>query len=138
MKLVFEIGRCHGEAMAMEVWCNGACVATFDNIKDNTIELVLDVTLPTTLEFHTRGKAPNDTVIDPEGSIVEDKYIKLIRVQYDQMPVKKWILEKHYCHGVDQTGNRYNTNYIGYNGVTTISIPESKIFQHFLELLSAT
>lgn len=136
IKLQLEIGFINGRSMSLQVFNKDSLIfdkSTFDKKKEN-VELELE--FPTTLKIITDGKRVNDTIVSVDGVIVEDMFIKISKLSIDRMPIKTWILEKYLFSGKSQSGDTYDTNYIGYNGVTMIDLEFSNSFEFFLDALS--
>jgi len=136
IKLQLEIGSVYDRSMSLQVFDKYKLIydrEIFDREKEN---IEFELNLPTTLKFTTDGKKDNDIIVSTDGDIVADMFIKISKFSIDRMPVKTWILEKYLFSGQSYDGKSYDTNYIGYNGVTEVDLEFSDSFEFFLDALS--
>lgn len=93
-----------------------------------------DITLPCEIQFNLSGKGPLDTVVDENGKVVEDKFIRIDWLSLQGIPVERWILESRLLILHYGSGEQIKTNYFGHNGQAKLVIPHEDIFDFWLDL----
>jgi hypothetical protein len=104
-----------------------------NDIKEPTLTLCFDMTLDQDLVIRVDGKRRNDTKIDADGNILQDKFIRVDRVLINRMPVAKWILESKFFQFENQQGQISTSNYFGQNGQTCVNFG-GDLLRFFLRL----
>lgn len=118
-----EYGQCNG---FMNLTING------QNVTTDTHEINLK--LPDKLVFSLSGKNYNhDTIVNTQGSIVSDKYIKLVALHIGGIPVEEVNLFK-ICHYQTDQGTTLINPYWGFNGTVTIDINQENFVKYLLLL----
>ena len=82
LKLIFEISHAGDSSMGMTFGDSD----TFENFEQDRFEYETTIQFPTSLVIETFGKSHNDTVMDHDGNIISDKYIKLLDIQLTDYP----------------------------------------------------
>jgi hypothetical protein len=121
-RLIFKFSQeqCNG-AMNLHIK-QGDQVLWTKNTTDPRFECTLNVEWPVQLELVLSGKGANDTVLAEDGTIKQDKYIKLESMIVDRMPVH--ILSLLELLELDTGKEKIKTNYWGFNGVVTLNFTE--------------
>jgi hypothetical protein len=83
------------------------------------------------VEFEINGKLPNDTQVDSNGNIVQDKFIAVESMSVDGIWIKRWMLESRIFESAYG-----KTNYFGQNGIVQFQIPYSDIMQFWLDTVT--
>lgn len=115
INLQLEMGFCNDSSMDVEVFVDDTRVYNIVDNLSSTVDLELSVTWPTVLTFRLHGKDKNkDTTIDKDGNIVENKFVKLAKLNVNGVP----LLEKN----LYQISNFNNQNEIFWdlNGTATV------------------
>jgi hypothetical protein len=81
------------------------------------------------------GKKINDTKIDENHNILEDKFIKVNQFVINHIPMPRWVLENGFFQFENYQGQISNSNYFGQNGKTQICFGDS-VLKFFLHVLS--
>ena len=85
-----------------------------------------DLNLPGSLRFEMQGKHKKkwDTVLDKQGDIIKDRYIKIVKVTVNNLMPNQLFLRKWPILHPDTriknflpSNQQIHTNYIGFNGV---------------------
>lgn len=126
----FEFGLLNNRAMkVIALYENNKFEATPTNpsIKINQIKI------PNKVEIEFSGKTNRDTIVDANGNILQDMYVKIIGIKLDLLKVPTWVIEKKlsYVTSKDQT---LTTSFIGFNGIMTFDMPETNIFSLYRRL----
>jgi hypothetical protein len=133
-KFKFKItkGQFQARVMALEVLANGTKIPALAD----TIEF--ECSLPAQIEFRVSGKGEFDTVVDLDGHIIEDKFVRIDSVTIDRMPVPKYLVESRLFEFVpaDTQHPSANTNYFAWNGCARFNINYPDSFGYFLDLHS--
>jgi hypothetical protein len=85
------------------------------------------ITFPEQLTMLLSGKGPNDTVVDDQGNILADKYVKLTGLQVDGLDCPQEYLEMFIVLDTDD-GQKVASNYFGFNGLVTLDFLEENSF----------
>ena len=85
----------------------------------------IDVELPTTINIITDGKDNNnDTLLDDKGNVIKDKFLRIDEISIDKKPIDTNSLYKIIkIHTVEK--QLIYSNYVGFNGVTSINLEYS-------------
>jgi hypothetical protein len=85
----------------------------------------IDVELPTTINIITDGKDNNnDTLLDDKGNVIKDKFLRIDEISIDKKPIDTNALYKIIkIHTVEK--QLIYSNYVGFNGVTSINLEYS-------------
>lgn len=105
----------------------------YNDIKYDCVQNCIDVVimLPCRLQLVAKGKKFDDTVLDDNGKILKDKYIKIKKIQMDQFIVPKNYID-NFLYFVDSNGNRV-LNYIGFNDTFDLIFDKNNIIAQFFE-----
>jgi hypothetical protein len=127
----FEIGHYNG-TMSLDILANGQQVLHKDSFDADRFSFATQVKWPCHLELCINGKTQAlDTHIDADGCVVQDKYIKLLELKIDRMPVL--------LHNIQlRTADQILTNvYFGFNGTVTIDLAGQDSFMWHLHQKSS-
>lgn len=136
IELVLEIGSIDRRSMALMICNSSGTIFSKNSFDESQFRISFDVEFPDQLIFHTSNKNINDTIVGPNGSIEKDMYIKIVKFSIDGLSIKTWILEQKLFSGESASGDLYHTNYLGYNGKTTVDLGFTDSFRFFLDLLT--
>ena len=85
----------------------------------------IDVELPTTINIITDGKDNNnDTLLDDKGNVIKDKFLRIDEISIDKKPIDTNALYKIIKINTVEKQLIYS-NYVGFNGVTSINLEYS-------------
>ena len=75
-----------------------------------------ELALPNSMQFEMRGKHAKgwDTIVDKQGRIIQDRFIKIVKVTVNNLIPNQLFLRK--WPSVASNDGRIYTNYIGHNG----------------------
>ena len=112
----FEIGHYNG-TMSLDILANGETILHKDSFDTDRYSFSAHVPWPCHLDLCIDGKNQAvDTQVDANGQVVQDKYIKLAKLQVDRIPV---VLNNIQLHTADQIVNNV---YFGFNGTVPIEL----------------
>lgn len=131
VKLRFRIGYFQDQTMSMIVRANDQVVLDCEKFNTNHYDLEFQCSLPMLVEFEINGKLPNDTQVDSNGNIVQDKFIAVESMSVDGIWIKRWMLESRIFESAYG-----KTNYFGQNGIVQFQIPYSDIMQFWLDTVT--
>lgn len=96
----------------------------------------LYIDLPTVVKLNFSGKDPTvDVVMDLSGKIVQDLYVKILKVNIDGFELnEKFIHQGLTINTVD--GESWTTSYIGFNGEIKIDLAQPNVFLQYNEILN--
>lgn len=124
LRLKFEFGIVNGQMMSIKV--------NDTDVIDG--QITLDITLPSAIRIKFSGKNNNDTVMDENGNIIEDKFIKIEKFLLDDILVPDWILHEKFSYTTDKH-DELPLSFIGHNGSAIIDIPEDDVFKFYRRLM---
>jgi hypothetical protein len=96
----------------------------------------LSIELPTQLILTFTGKDPNtDTLVDKNGNITKDMYVKIISISLDGFELNNIFLHQK-IKLLTETNQEITTSYVGFNGTVLIDMSESSVFSQYLSMNS--
>lgn len=110
---------------------NGHVVLDCDSFDSDHHDLEFQCSLPLTVEFEFGGKLPNDTLVDDQGNILEDKFILVESMSVDGIWIKRWMLESRLFESAQG-----QTNYFGQNGTAYFRIAHIDIMKFWIDTVT--
>lgn len=128
-KVLLSLGECNGFMNSR--WSANGHYITKQNHSSNTSEIEFRIKLPSTITIELSGKNPmTDTIVNGDGRIIQDKFIKIDGMWLARHPIPEHIYMKM-CE-VDNGVDKFTTSYFGFNGTVTINFNElDPIMWHF-------
>lgn len=96
------------------------------------VTLDFPVDFPNTLTLHLSGKGSRDTMVNREGEIISDKYVKLIGLKVGGVPVDHNKLF-NICN-YEHDGGIYQDVFWGFNGKVDIKFNEPNFIKWHLAI----
>ncbi len=131
IKLRLRIGRYRGQSMSLIIRANNQIVLDCNQFSTDFHDLEFQCLLPMVLEFETNGKSFEDTLVDDQGKILQDKFIVVESMSVDSIWIKRWMLGLF-----ENATSDIKTNYFGQNGIARFQIPYSDIMQFWLDTVT--
>lgn len=125
VKFVIESQSVKGKSMSLCISCNNATY-TYEKL-DKINDIEIKIKFPSICKFETFGKDPNDTVLDNDGKIIQDKFIILKDIQVDGFSVDKNYLTRFLDFYTPNHG-MIKTNFWSFNGICLINFSPT-VFQ---------
>lgn len=135
--MAFEFGRIADKTMQVTVQHQDQTITVVpDSTTDKAQATVsLQIQLPTCVSVVYSGKNnATDTVLDSEGNIVQDLYVRVMSIQLDGLALGEHALHRH-CVLVTES-DTINTAYVGFNGRMDFELDRANIFAQFYALNS--
>jgi hypothetical protein len=130
MTFNFEFAGINDQYLTLEVVNNDQKFYVFKEHPTVTLDLVL----PTVVYFYFSGKNYNtDTVVDANGNILQDKFIKFVSVDIDGFKLPETFLYQKLTINTDDDRS-FTTPFIGFNGVIELILDQTDIFSQYLKL----
>lgn len=126
----FSIGRYNG-SMGMDVFYNDSLLLSQNSFNTDTFTFTEKLDLPGTVVINVYGKGLVDTLVDKNGNVIADKYIKLEELLVDRVPLH--ILSLINLPELNNNGQLTKTNYWGFNGAVRIELTHADSFLWHLE-----
>lgn len=133
--ILLSAGKIHNKTMWVEIFNNNMFVKKISEWSDKPTKVDIDTNLPCIIEFKVDGKHKFDTIIDENGKIVADKFIKVEAISIDGKWVNQWMLEGKLLTFIPNDRQEIVTNYFGSNGVGKFSIPFDDLLEFWLTTL---
>ncbi len=115
--LDFEVSHVRDRSMSLTIETDQG-IEHFDQLSQGRFQHTVPIQFPTKFNIVVNGKGANDTLVDADGNITADMYIKLNRVLVDGIPCSTNYVHELINYTAD--GRAVQTNYWGFNG--TISL----------------
>ena len=131
IKLRLRIGRYQEQSMSLIIRANNQIVLDCNQFSTDYHDLEFQCLLPMVLEFETNGKMPNDTLVDDQGQILQDKFIVVESMSVDGIWIKRWMLESRIFESA-----LGKTNYFSQNGIAKFQIPYSDTMRFWLDTVT--
>ena len=132
LTLKFKFGKTNNDYMKM--------LATHNNIEYKILPDIGDcstfqfnLTLPDKLILTISNKSENDTIIDDNGTILEDRYIQLQEASIDGFDLNYNFLHKK-IKLVTFENNEIISSYFGFNGSVELIFDQPNVFQQIYSL----
>lgn len=130
VKFKFSVGLYNG-SMGMTIRYNNEVLLSKNSFDTDSFTFTADLDLPGVIVIDLHGKGPLDTLLDSDGNIVADKYIKLEELLIDRVPLH--ILSLISLAEMHHDGQTTVTNYWGFNGQAHIKLEHADSFLWHLE-----
>jgi hypothetical protein len=117
--------------MSLIIRANNQIVLDCNQFSTDFHDLEFQCLLPMVLEFETNGKSFEDTLVDDQGKILQDKFIVVESMSVDSIWIKRWMLGLF-----ENATSDIKTNYFGQNGIARFQIPYSDIMQFWLDTVT--
>lgn len=130
VKFKFSIGLYNG-SMGMTIRYNDRVLLSKHSFDTDTFTFTENLDLPGVVTIDLHSKGPLDTLVDSDGNIVADKYIKLEELSIDRVPLH--ILSLINLAEMHHDNQTTVTNYWGFNGQAKIKLEHSDSFLWHLE-----
>lgn len=124
VQLYFEFGQVRDRYMNLRV--NG-----IDVVPDSNEQAVVQVSVdfPGELCLELTGKDNNvDTILDSNGNIVQDKFVRLTKVKVDRM-----IVNDHFLQKWPIVNDSFASTHFGFNGQVRLGFNEPTAFHWLLK-----
>jgi hypothetical protein len=111
--------------MSAKFVANKKILQTVKKFSPGINNVSIEVELPTTINIITDGKDNNnDTLLDDKGNVIKDKFLRIDEISIDKKPIDTNALYKIIkIHTVEK--QLIYSNYVGFNGVTSINLEYS-------------
>lgn len=115
----------YNKSMSAKFISGNKLLKTIKYFDEGTHRIDFDINLPTKFYISVDGKDNNtDTVLDKNGNVKKDKFLRLDNILLDKKPINSNALYK-ICE-IRTVGNQIiNSNYIGFNGIVKIDLDYS-------------
>lgn len=130
IEIIVESDTWDGKGLDLEIWCNKSLLWRQDNVVEKSTRIVFGVGLPMTLEFKVAGKSLDDTQVDVQGNILNDKFLKITHMSINDIWIKKWLLERKIFQS--EFGS---SNYFGHNGCYHFTIASTNLLDFWLDTM---
>ena len=125
LELTFEFGATNNKYMDLDV--NGY------NVSPDCPCVTLLISLPTTVYLIVSNKDPTDTIVDSNGNIVQDCYVKLSSMTIDGFNInEKFLHQKIILTTVN--GFAVTSSYFGFNGTIELVLDRKSVMSQCLYL----
>jgi hypothetical protein len=131
LKFEFEFGSIQDRRMDLEIVNDNSTLPIIPGA-DGRAKIQINIKLPTKVILRFGGKNANtDTIIDSQGNIINDMFVKIVKIDFDGFELGQVFLhQKIQLHTYDD--QIITTSYIGHNGQITFDFTESDVFRQYL------
>ena len=130
----FEIGHYNG-SMSLKAVVKNQCLFDLAEFDSDNFEFTTCQEWPFKIDFIVGNKQPLDTLLDDQGKICADKFIKLSGLIVDRVPIHELLLRDLCTLTTDS--NQLKQNYWGFNGIASICFEHSDTLSwHLHQLVS--
>jgi hypothetical protein len=127
------VGHVDNKSMSLFISVDDQILYNANQTQENKLNFKFSIGTAQNLLIKVDGKKINDTKIDPQGNILQDKFVRVDRLTVNSYPLAKWMLESKVFQFIDSQGNISNSNYFGKNGQTTVNFG-GDLLKYFLLL----
>lgn len=118
VKFIIQSQKVKNSSMSLCISVNNKTYNYNDLNQNNEIEI--DIKFPSVCKFETYGKNEQDTIVDKDGKIIQDKYIILKDIQIDGFSVDPFYLTRFLDFHTEKNGT-IKTNFWSFNGICLIN-----------------
>lgn len=128
--MILESSECNGHFEINVINENNLVRLNIDDI----IHFNCKLNLPSKLIIDISGKNYNtDTLIDPNGNILKDKFCKLKSMTLGNIPIKESLIFNLCRYKHDHSETEVFDTYWGFNGIVTINFDEENFIKWHLK-----
>ena len=135
VELDLLVGHYCGQSMSLKIMLDDTILEEHIYLPNKQYKFKFETRSNQTLTIMVDGKKINDTKIDENHNILEDKFIKVNQFVINHIPMPRWVLENGFFQFENFQGQISNSNYFGQNGKTQICLGDS-VLKFFLHVLS--
>lgn len=132
LEIVLKFGELNGQTMSVELLTEDQKFLVSGVTGKHVFST--SISFPTQIEMHFSGKNQiTDTVIDENGKIIKDKYVKIESIAIDGIYLPKQYLQQ----GIELITNdqrKIVSDYIGFNGKIQIKFDKSNLFYQIADI----
>jgi len=130
IKLRFEFSELNDRIMNVDIKAGGTELRLAPD-RAGFYDIDLDMLLPQRLLMCFSGKDNRvDTLLDQEGRIVADLFVRLDQIVLDNVPVK---IDTNKLLVVEtESGEKHRTHYVGFNGHAVLDFAETNVFDQIM------
>jgi hypothetical protein len=126
VRLRFEFSKLHDRVMTVQC-TSGSTIQRLEPQQAGFYDLDFRTTLPGRISLMFSGKNNlTDTVLDKDGSMVADLFVRLDAITIDDIPIKIDVAPIMLL--TTETGEKHQTNYVGFNGQAVLHLLEHNAF----------
>lgn len=119
--LKFQAGLINNVPMTLKITVNDiANDLTINQLVTEQFQVVVDVELPSVINFELADKLATDTIV-VDNQIVADKFIKLESIELDGLEIDSWKIPAEYLY-LETENTVHPTGYWGFNGTAKLII----------------
>ena len=122
IKLDFKIGKIDGKSMSLMIIGPNTEKKVYSNLNEQ-FSCEIAITFPATVTLVLFNKGQNDTIVDKNQNVIEDKFIQLDRLQVDNLECNSLYL-KNKLKLTTTNGKVIHDNYWGFNGTVILDFSQ--------------
>ena len=136
IEIDIEYSVVNSKTMDLQIICGGTSIRpSMDSqatIGVTSVQFACELPGQVTLQFSGKSYGV-DTILDPQGQIAQDLYIKILRWSLDGFDLSQdFFYNKMIWHADDET--TFTTPYLGKNGTLHLPFLKSNLFAQYYEL----
>ena len=136
LNLKFEISHVEDKSMGL-TFINNNQIDIFERFDTKHLQYQTIIQFPSSLIIKTSGKQHGDTIMDSDGNIISDKYIKLLGIELDGLSCNEYYINDCIMLTAND-GTIVQSNYWGFNGETILNFLEKNSFYWLLHSFNQT
>lgn len=134
LEIKLEFGKCQNQIMEMILSVNNNDPIWIQPDANGLVAINLNIDLPSQVVLQFKGKDANTgTIVDANGNIVEDMYVKFLSIALDGFNLSEKFLHQK-IKLLAENGQEIFSSYVGFNGIVVLDLTESDVFSQYLKM----
>jgi len=125
---------CHHGSMNIDIQDGARLIYTARDLQAVPLTIDLMIAWPTTINIFVSGKGPNDTLLDDQGRVVQDKAIEVTQVLVNNFPIQQHLTDKIFLCRRAGSDEITNENWWGFNGHISMVFDQANPMRYMLSL----
>lgn len=131
LRLEFTVSRLEHKGPTLII-SNNSVTETLNNLSAGPLIYETKITFPCKFQIFMQGKGPADTVVDQDGNIIKDIFVRLDNINVDGFSCHPVYLHRNIWLETD-CGQKIQTNYWGFNGQVNLNFDYPNSFYWSLD-----
>lgn len=133
LTLMCEV-HCYNGSMKIDIQDDTIPIYTGQDLAPGPLRIDCMINWPTKINIFTSGKENNDTSLDINGHVLQDKAIEVVRVLVNNFPIQRQLTDKIFLCRRTGTDQVTNENWWGFNGHISIEFDQASPMRYMLSL----
>ena len=125
---------CFNGSMSVQIKDQEQVIYSREDLPEGSWRVDLEIAWPTTVNIELSNKGKNDTLLDEQGMIVQDKAIEVTEVLINNFPIHQDLVDKIFVCRRSGSATSTNENWWAWNGTVQINFDHASPMRYLLSL----